>query len=69
MIKRILEETDTASAEWILYMEQDTMFDAPGFTFPFEFYAGRDIVLLGDPAAIRAGSPKGALFRLWLKLP
>lgn len=31
-------------AEWILYVEPEMIIDAPDFTFPFEFYAGRDLV-------------------------
>lgn len=58
-IKKILDTTDPSDAEWILYMEADTIIDAPGFTLPFEFYAGRDIVLLGSPTSIRAGDLKG----------
>ena len=40
-------------------MEADTIIDAPGFTLPFEFYAGRDFVLLGNPATLRAKDPRG----------
>lgn len=61
-IKKLLDTTDPTDAEWILYMEADTIIDAPGFTLPFEFYSGKDIVLLGNPAKIRAGDPKGTQF-------
>ena len=61
-IKKLLDTTDPSDAEWILYMEDDTIIDAPGFTLPFEFYAGKDIILLGNPATIRAGDPKGRVF-------
>lgn len=67
-IKKLLDTTAVADAEWILYMEADTLFDAPGFTLPFEFYAGRDIILLGNPATLRAGDPKGGLLACALSL-
>ena len=44
LIKKLLDETDPSVAEWILYVEPEMIIDAPDFTFPFEFYAGRDLV-------------------------
>ena len=43
-LKKLLDETDPAAAEWILYAEPEMVIDDPAFTFPFEFYAGRDLV-------------------------
>ena len=40
-VKKLLEESDPATAEWILYCEPEMVIDDPAFTFPFEFYAGR----------------------------
>ena len=40
-VKKLLEETDPATAEWVLYCEPEMVIDDPAFTFPFEFYAGR----------------------------
>ena len=43
-VRKLLDETDPAAAEWILFVEPEMVIDDPAFTFPFEFYAGRDLV-------------------------
>ena len=38
---KLLDETPPEQAEWILFMQPDTVIDDVGFTFPFEFYQAR----------------------------
>ena len=38
---KLLDETPPEQAEWILFMQPDTVIDDVGFTFPFEFYQVR----------------------------
>ena len=47
------EEEDS----WILYQFFDAMIDDVGFTFPFESYAGKDLIVVGDAAKVAAGDP------------
>ena len=35
---KVLDETPPEQAEWILFMQPDTVIDDVAFTFPFEFY-------------------------------
>ena len=53
--KRSEEEEEEDS--WILYQFFDAMIDDVGFTFPFESYAGKDLVVVGDAAKVAAGDP------------
>ncbi len=53
-LARLLDETPPAEAEWILYMAPDLTIDDLTFTFPFESYAGKDLVLVGDAAKVQA---------------
>ena len=55
LVHKLLQETPAKAAEWILYMDQQTLFDQPSFVFNFEFYAGRDLVLSCDTWKIKAG--------------
>lgn len=58
-LARLLDETPPAEADWILYMAPDLTIDDLTFTFPFESYAGKDLVLVGDAAKVRAGDVLG----------
>ncbi len=42
---KLLVATPPGEAEWILFMQPDTVIDDVGFTFPFEFYQVRMILL------------------------
>lgn len=39
---KVLDETPPEQAEWILFMQPDTVIDDVAFTFPFEFYQVHD---------------------------
>ena len=54
-VLKLLQETPASEAEWILYMDPQTVFDAPTVLFNFEFYAGRDIVLACNIWMLKAG--------------
>ena len=58
-MRKLLAANPPADAEWILWMEPDTLFDDPSFTFPFEFYQGIDLVTVADVEAFKKGNPKG----------
>ena len=55
LVHKLLRETPSAEAEWILYMDQQTLFDQPSFVFNFEFYAGRDLVVACDTWLMKSG--------------
>ncbi len=38
---KVLDETPAEQAEWILFLQPDTVIDDVAFTFPFEFYQAR----------------------------
>ena len=54
MVRQLLETTPANVAEWILYMDSESLFSDPSVTFAFEFYGGRDIILTGSAAGIMA---------------
>lgn len=49
------EEEEEEEDSWILYQFFDAMIDDVGFTFPFESYAGKDLIVVGDAAKVAAG--------------
>ena len=54
-VLKLLQGIPASEAEWILYMDPQTMFDAPTETFNFEFYAGRDLVVACDIWKLKSG--------------
>ena len=54
-ILKLLQETPASEADYILYMDPQTVFDAPTELLYFEFYAGRDLMLACDIWALKAG--------------
>ena len=50
-------EEEEEEDSWILYQFFDAMIDDVGFTFPFESYAGKDLIVVGDAAKVAAGDP------------
>jgi hypothetical protein len=54
-----LDAYSPADAEWILWMEPDAIFDDPSFTFPFEFYQGRDIITVANTQLVAQGDLNG----------
>ena len=54
-LARLLSEVPPDEAGWLLYLGFDLMIDDISFTFPFESYAGKDLVLVGDKAKVLAG--------------
>ena len=58
-LARLLDETPAAEAEWILYMAPDLTIDDLTFTFPFESFAGKDLILVGDKAKVQSGDVLG----------
>ena len=54
-VLKLLQDTPASEAEWILYMDPQTVFDAPTVLFNFEFYAGRDLVLACNIWLLKAG--------------
>ena len=59
-VHKLLQDTPASEAEWILYMDPQTMLDAPTVVFNFEFYAGRDIVLACDIWLLKSGETGAA---------
>lgn len=59
-MQRVLAETPPERAPWILYMQPDTIIDDIAFTFPFEMYAGKDWVSVGDADSVLKGWASGA---------
>ena len=57
LLSRALAETPVADADWILYQFFDAAIDDVGFTFPFDSYADKDVILVGDKAATLSGDP------------
>jgi hypothetical protein len=55
LLARALAETPEGDAEWLLYQFFDAAIDDVGFTFPFESYADKDLILVGDAAATLSG--------------
>lgn len=49
------QEEEEEEDSWILYQFFDAMIDDVGFTFPFESYAGKDLIVVGDAAKVAAG--------------
>lgn len=55
LLARMLAETPPGEAEWIFYQFFDALIDDVGFTFPFDSYADKDLILVGDAASVLAG--------------
>ena len=54
-----MAEHSPEELEWVLWMEPDAIFDDPGFTIPFEFYQGFDIISVADPVNAAKGELDG----------
>lgn len=60
ILRKLLDAYTPVEAEWILWMEPDAIFDDPGFTIPFEFYQGRDIITVPSSQLPAEGNLDGA---------
>lgn len=59
---KVLDETPPEQAEWVLFMQPDTVIDDVAFTFPFEFYQVRECAHSAHAAApIRVAVPTWGL--------
>ena len=59
ILRKLLADHSPEELEWVLWMEPDAIFDDPGFTIPFEFYQGFDIISVADPVRAAEGHLNG----------
>jgi hypothetical protein len=59
MLRKLLQETPPQRAEWILFMQPDSFIDDISFTFPFESYRDKDLILIGNATQLRNGEFRG----------
>ena len=52
IVRSMLNKTSAGLAEWFIVMQPDTLVDDPAFTFPFEMYAEKHVVAIGNTSAI-----------------
>ena len=60
-IRKTLEETPASVAEWIMWVDIDTIVPDMTVTPRFEEYEGKDLVVWGDRKKVVAGKLEGAL--------
>ena len=66
VILKALEETSAADAEWIMWVDIDTVMPDMAVLPRFEAYEGADLVVWGDRAKIMEGDMNGgAIWRPW----
>lgn len=58
VILKVLEET---RYDWVVWMDQDTMFTGPDFRFKFENYKGFDFISWGNWDAVKKGDVIAAI--------
>lgn len=59
MIRKVLADTPRAAAEWILWLDVDTVLPHAGLLPRFSEYEGKDLVVWGDAAKLDAGNMNG----------
>jgi hypothetical protein len=46
-------------SEWLVWMDMDTIIGNMPFVFPYQSYAGKDLVLWGEAEKIKKGDTQG----------
>ena len=59
LLRRLLEEVPPERAQWVLFAQPDALIDDIAFTFPFDNYQDKDLVVLGNATRLAAGDPGG----------
>ncbi len=56
MIRKVLADTPRSAAEWVLWLDVDTVLPHAGALPRWGEYEGRDLVVWGDAAQLDAGN-------------
>ncbi len=59
MIRKVLQDTPPSAADWVLWLDVDTVLPQAGMLPRFDQYGGRDLVVWGDAAKLDAGNMNG----------
>ena len=68
MIRKTLEETPASEAEWIMWVDIDTIVPDMTVTPRFEEYEGKDLVVWGDRDTLMKGNLEGVHGK-WSRAP
>ena len=64
LLRKLLRETSRERAEWILWLDADTLIEEMAFQIPFHAYRGKSFVAWGNADYLWAGDQfHGALLK------
>jgi hypothetical protein len=59
LMRQLLADVPPERAQWLLWAQPDAIIDDIAFSFPFDNYQDKDLILLGNGTRLRTGNAQG----------